>query len=209
MTMAEKILAQRKKEGLSQEELAEKLGVSRQAISRWEMGAAFPDAPNILGLSRLFGVTTDYLLYDEYETVQAPHETACPIENAPLYMGAVFAGAVALSAAVLVFQFINAAYYQSEVLCLVGTMLSVLLAGAFEMMYRVLGPQDPAGRTKRARFYTAAVWMGTYFPLRLVLTYAAYSYPRPYSSFVFDGLVLLAWLAVGCETMAHFWRDLK
>ena len=114
MTMAEKILALRKKEGLSQEELAEKLGVSRQAISRWEMGAAFPDAPNILGLSRLFGVTTDYLLYDEYETVQAPHKTACPIENAPLYMGAVFAGAIALSAAVLVFQFINAAYYQSE-----------------------------------------------------------------------------------------------
>lgn len=209
MTMAEKILALRKKAGLSQEELAEKLGVSRQAISRWEMGSAFPDAPNILGLSRLFGVTTDYLLYDEYETAQPPRKTSGIIENAPRYMSAVFAGAIGLSAAVLVFQFINAAYYQSEVLCLVGAMLSVLLAAWFEMVYRILGPQDPAGRTKRARFYTAAVWMGTYFPLRLALTCAAYRYPRPYSSFAFDGLVLLAWVAVGCGTMAYFWRELK
>lgn len=209
MTMAEKILALRKKAGLSQEELAEKLGVSRQAVSRWEMGSAFPDAPNILGLSRLFKVSTDYLLYDEYENIQPPCKTGAGIENASAYMGAVFAGAVGLSAAVLVFQLINAAYYQSEVLCLVGTMLSVLLAAGFEMIYRVLGPQDPAGPARRARFYTAAVWMGSYFPLRLALTCAAHGYPRPYSALAFEGAALLAWLLAGCLTMTAFWRQLK
>lgn len=68
MKISEKIVHLRKLNGLSQEDLAEKLEVSRQAISRWEMGTAKPDANNILQLSMLFGVTTDYLLHDEYES---------------------------------------------------------------------------------------------------------------------------------------------
>ena len=68
MKLSEKILAQRKKMGLSQEELAERLNVSRQAVSRWEVGSAQPDASNVLQLSKLFGVTADYLLNDEYES---------------------------------------------------------------------------------------------------------------------------------------------
>ena len=54
--------------GLSQEDFAEKLNVSRQAISRWENGTALPDAQNILQISKLFHVTTDYLLNDDYES---------------------------------------------------------------------------------------------------------------------------------------------
>ena len=68
MKISEKIVHLRKLNGLSQEDLAEKLQVSRQAISRWEMGTAKPDANNILQISKLFGVTTDYLLNDEYES---------------------------------------------------------------------------------------------------------------------------------------------
>lgn len=68
MTFSEKFLSFRKKSGLSQEELAEKLGVSRQAVSRWESGAAMPDSPNLLQISNLFGVSADYLLHDEYES---------------------------------------------------------------------------------------------------------------------------------------------
>ena len=68
MKLNEKILTLRKKQGLSQEELAEKLNVSRQAVSRWEVGSAQPDATNVLQLSKLFGVTADYLLNDEYES---------------------------------------------------------------------------------------------------------------------------------------------
>ena len=68
MKMDEKIITLRKKLGWSQEDLAEKMNVSRQAISRWENGAALPDAQNVLQLSRLFNVTTDYLLNDDYES---------------------------------------------------------------------------------------------------------------------------------------------
>lgn len=67
MKLEEKILALRKQYGMSQEELAGKLNVSRQAISRWEMGTAQPDVSNILQLSKVFCVTTDYLLNDECE----------------------------------------------------------------------------------------------------------------------------------------------
>lgn len=66
MKTAEKIVQLRKKNNLSQEDLADSIGVSRQAISRWESGGAYPDATNIIQLSRLFGVTTDYILKDEY-----------------------------------------------------------------------------------------------------------------------------------------------
>lgn len=70
MKLADKILKLRKQAGLSQEELAERLNVSRQAISRWEVGSAMPDASNVQQLSKLFGVTADYLLNDDYESDQ-------------------------------------------------------------------------------------------------------------------------------------------
>lgn len=67
MKLHEKIYNLRKKEGLSQEALAEKLGVSRQSVSKWETGEATPEVGKLLALSKLFGVTTDYLLNDEAE----------------------------------------------------------------------------------------------------------------------------------------------
>lgn len=65
MTFNEKLSALRKQAGMSQEDLAEKLGVSRQAVSRWEAGSTLPDAVNLLGLSDLFHVTVDSLLRDD------------------------------------------------------------------------------------------------------------------------------------------------
>ena len=67
MILADKIMDLRKRNGWSQEELAEKLGISRQSVSKWESGASIPDIDRILALSRLFSVSTDYLLKDELE----------------------------------------------------------------------------------------------------------------------------------------------
>lgn len=75
MTLAEKIINLRKQKGWSQEELAEKLDVTRQAVSKWESGASVPDIAKILQISELFGVTTDYLLKDNEE---APADTVLP-----------------------------------------------------------------------------------------------------------------------------------
>ena len=68
MILAEKIARLRKRNGWSQEELAEKINVSRQAVSKWESAQTVPDLEKILTLGNLFGVTTDYLLKDEMES---------------------------------------------------------------------------------------------------------------------------------------------
>lgn len=68
MILADKIARLRKKNGWSQEELAEKMNVSRQAVSKWESAQTVPDLEKILMLGDLFGVTTDYLLKDELES---------------------------------------------------------------------------------------------------------------------------------------------
>ena len=67
MKLSDKLIELRKEKNWSQEDFAEKLDVSRQAISRWENGTALPDAQNILRISKLFNVSADYLLNDEYE----------------------------------------------------------------------------------------------------------------------------------------------
>ncbi len=67
MILADKIIRLRKRSGWSQEELAEKLDVSRQAVSKWESAQTVPNLEKILQMSELFGVTTDYLLKDEIE----------------------------------------------------------------------------------------------------------------------------------------------
>lgn len=65
--LAEKIIKQRKQNGWSQEELASKLDVSRQSVSKWESGVSIPELDKIIKLSEIFGVSTDYLLKDDYQ----------------------------------------------------------------------------------------------------------------------------------------------
>ena len=79
MKLHEKILYYRKRSGLSQEELAERVGVSRQAVSKWELCEATPDSDKLLPLARAFGVTVDELLSD---ADPAPEATA-PEAQAP------------------------------------------------------------------------------------------------------------------------------
>lgn len=78
MKLQEKILSCRKKAGLSQEALAERLGVSRQAISKWETGDAVPEVNKLLLLANAFGVTTDWLLCDEEPEEEKAAEEAQP-----------------------------------------------------------------------------------------------------------------------------------
>lgn len=92
MILADKILALRKNIGWSQEELAEKMNVSRQSISKWESAAAIPDINRILEMAKLFGVTTDYLLKDDIEkteysdTDETDNRKRVPLQEANDYL---------------------------------------------------------------------------------------------------------------------------
>lgn len=79
MILADKIIFLRKKNGWSQEDLAAKLNISRQSVSKWESAQSIPDINKIIELSRIFDVTTDYLLKDEIE--EEIHEEPEPEED--------------------------------------------------------------------------------------------------------------------------------
>ena len=79
MILADKIIRLRKKNGWSQEDLADKMNVSRQAVSKWESAGAIPDLEKILQLSFLFGVTTDYLLKDEIEDEEFTNDASSEV----------------------------------------------------------------------------------------------------------------------------------
>lgn len=68
MDLAERLTLLRKENGISQQDLAEKLGVSRQAVSRWETGASVPSVENLIALRKLYNVSLAYLIGDEEET---------------------------------------------------------------------------------------------------------------------------------------------
>ena len=102
MLLADKIVTLRKRAGWSQEELAAQLGVSRQSVSKWEGAQSVPDMQKVVQMSRLFGVTTDYLLKEELgEPEPAPAESAAPLrcvtmEQAADYLALRQAAAVAV-----------------------------------------------------------------------------------------------------------------
>jgi len=85
MTFGEKLQTLRTGADLSQEELAERLGVSRQAVSKWELDKTVPDVKYIVAISELFQVTTDYLLKKTCNppAFEAEPETACPQQAPP------------------------------------------------------------------------------------------------------------------------------
>ena len=89
MTFGEKLTRLRKREGLSQEALAERLGVSRQAVSRWEQGTALPDAAKLLPCAKLFSVNVEWLLDDtrNWEDQARVPETAAQGVAAPAAHG--------------------------------------------------------------------------------------------------------------------------
>lgn len=108
MTFAQRLQEMRKSAGLSQEELAERLGVSRQSVSKWELGQAYPETEKIIELSRMFGVSLDLLLKGE-EPPAAPAQAA-PARR-PSWLIALAIGAVVI-VAVFALLFVSCSNYR-------------------------------------------------------------------------------------------------
>ena len=191
MKLSEKIISLRKSNGMSQQDLAEQLNISRQAVSRWESESAMPDAANILNLSRLFGVTTDYLLNDDY---QSDNDLPKAQELRRQNLGQVMFYLVALEVMALLLQFMTTVILQNAVFAFLSFIPFAAAIGGFEYAYRK--EPRPAEETKqfRRKFYKISAWLGLYFPVRFFMSIAAGFYPRPYSSLLFEVLVLAVYL---------------
>ena len=88
MNLGDKIMTLRRKQGWSQEELAGLCQVSRQSVSKWESGQSVPDLDKILVLSRIFGVSTDFLLKEEYEREEIAAKEETVMQSSESYPGA-------------------------------------------------------------------------------------------------------------------------
>jgi len=168
MTFAEKLVQLRKREGYTQEELAEKLEVSRQAISRWEMGTAVPDSSNLLQISKLFKVSADYLLHDEYESDEdLPKVKEVQNNNANQIMMYL----IILEVMMLIMQFMAVVILNNAFFAILSFIPLVAAIVGFEFAYQ----KKSAGATEktklfRKRFYKISAWLGLYFPIRFAVS---------------------------------------
>ena len=137
MKFHDKLIKLRKSKGISQEELAEMLDVSRQAISRWELGSTLPDIPNLLKISELFNVSTDYLIRDDYEAnnntfVSQGIKTSKPINSKLYYLPLIF-GAIFL---IIAFAYLIVSIIEMDIVYVLISLLNCSTAVNFFLIFR-------------------------------------------------------------------------
>ena len=196
MPLSEKIAALRKRAGLSQEQLSEALGVSRQAVSKWESGGAMPELDKIVQLSRVLGVSTDALLLDELDCFSSiPPELTGSARPFPVSQGSGTgrAAAFGLMLAGLLCAVLGWREYQALLPVCIGLVLQI--AGC--VVYEALAAPIPAAR---CRFYALAVWLLAPVPCAFAVDAAFFFIGQmtSYSSLLALPAVLLLWLCTGC-----------
>ena len=139
MILADKIIELRKKNGWSQEELAEKLDVSRQSVSKWESAQSVPDMGRIVKLSELFGVSTDYLLKDDLDLPAPVGESTEPDSDLRTV-------SLEEASSFLRMREFNAPRIALGVfLCILSPVLIILLSGAQELGLLTIGENKAVG----------------------------------------------------------------
>lgn len=201
MNFNEKIIYLRKKNGMSQEDMADKLGVSRQAVSRWEQGSAMPDAANILQISRMAGVTADWLLDNERYPDESMAGTTDKIETDT---NRIMIYLLTLEIMAALIQFICVFILQNIFFSFLSFVPFIAVIGGFEYAYIKNGRNSARAKFRR-RFYKISAWLGLYFPVRFAIDKAMTLYPRPYTVLLKECITLVIYIAV-C-TLANLHTD--
>lgn len=189
MNLSDKLFSLRKKQGLSQEALAEKLNVSRQAVSRWENGSAQPDASNILQLSKLFDVTADYLLNDDYHSDDdSPKVQTVKQNNLRLIMLYL----VLIEVMTVLMQFLTTIILKNIFFVVLSLIPFAAIIGGFEYAYRK--NRTEVSENFRRTFYKLSAWLGLYFPIRFLLTIVMEIFPQLFSPVVFEIVTLVIYI---------------
>ena len=149
MNLSEKLLKLRKQSGLSQQELADQLNVSRQSISKWELNESVPDISNILALSEIYHVSTDYLLKDsiENDTKGNRIDLMIVISTCIVFIG--------LLSAYMLWK-----HYQNSICLLVGMLIQIIGIIVFEIFAL------PTHQQKYQRkFFSINIWLLCFIPI--------------------------------------------
>lgn len=165
MTLGQKLMKLRKSSGMSQEDLAGEMLVSRQAISRWESGETMPDSENLLRLSEIFQVSADYLLHDDYEgdrdipAVKATEEVMTKQQKLNIcFLLAVGGGAVSMMAGFFLWN-----YYETPYSILIGCIGYMAAIMYFKTNMFKYAAEDQIWRWKRKLIRTF-IWFLGIFP---------------------------------------------
>ena len=166
MNLADRIQQLRKRKGISQEELADRIGVSRQAVSKWESGQTSPDLEKIVLLSDYFEVTTDYLLKGVSPTpAQTEPDQTASVQSAPGVQIFTMAGSalnlIGLIAAAMI-------WYERQTAAATAAGLILMVAGCVVYGIGILRADGEAkGRAKKT-FWSVNVWILPFIPLSMV-----------------------------------------
>ena len=182
MNMADRIQNLRKTKGISQEELAEALGVSRQAVSKWESGQSSPDLDKIVQLSEYFEVSTDHLL----KGTELPAK-----DNEGLNTAFIF-NSVATAFDLLSIVLSAFIWYETQE---AGALIAGFRFIVFGLMLHFIGSQwvkGKAGLTLKLRFWKINIWPVLFLPLSLVYNILALSWPAPYPLIAMNRLIPFA-----------------
>lgn len=183
MTFGEKLQALRRERGWSQEDLASEIPISRQAVSKWESSAAVPDTENVLRLSDIFGVSTDYLLREELTgdgDLPAVKRREAELREEKDRTVAMIV-LVAVLALAFFWQVFGSLVYQNHLIVLLGMTAHIVTIVVFEAVYQRHRGTDGAKQWRR-QFYQISVWLVSLFPLS-ALTRAFWAlYPWSHSA---------------------------
>ena len=204
MTLGKKIQQLRKAGNLSQEQLAEKLAVSRQAISKWELGESIPDTDKIIQLSKKFQVSTDYLLHDE---INSDSEIPAVKTNSELLkkrygIKTLFIVASGVSIIGLIMSIVAQLTWQTVFTVSVGLIFQIIGVIIFEAMSSHYITES-GNKMMRKSFYALNIWLILPFPVILLSDFVFNFYPRP-RGYGIDLLCVVVVYLILCGTITFF-----
>ena len=178
MTFGEKIQFLRKQKGMSQEQLASQLIVSRQAISKWELDSSMPDTDHVVQISELFEVSTDYLLKDgmEENTNNVPTQKDAKKDRFQIQPKTAFILSVGIVLMGLLASFIGWEMYQTSLAVGIGLMMQISGVIIFEVNCQKCNV--------RKRFYAISCWLISPFVVFFVAESIMRFYPRAYAPWI-------------------------
>ncbi|MCL2365261.1 MAG: helix-turn-helix domain-containing protein [Defluviitaleaceae bacterium] len=194
MMLGNKIYQLRKGKGYSQEELAAQLTVSRQAISKWELGESIPDVENLVQLGKLFQVSIDYLLNESMENAASAPQTNHEAENTKNKTQAMLFGFFLVPVMALILSTVIWKQNWQNRDTVMTLCFLVILAVCFCVEYFYLSNLPCKTQRMRARLhiYSIGNWFILPIPIWAVVHQATLQFPRPF----LYGMQYLRFLAI-------------